>query len=271
MAVTAVTFVAAAPLAGAQTAYASVHTSAFQPYPPELSSTTVPAGGVIFFSAEGFEPGETVTATLVPQSTALNRALVGNDGNDGNPDGKTCGTRYRANEAGTVIGCFEVPKDTPPGPYLFTLTGQQSGSVSAPVTVTPRKGNGYGEREQDGPDGASADATAGSPNQQGTSLVLTQDTKGQPGAVTVAGNGLTLSVKGGTAEEQPGSNVTSQKSDLAPAGYDVTGHAVSGGTQPTETGSTTHWALAGGAAGLTAVAVKTITVVRRRRTRTEQG
>lgn len=263
LAATAVTFVAAAPLASAQAAYAAAPTSAYQPYPPELSTTTVPAGGLIFFSAGGFEAGETVTATLVPQSSVvLSRASF--RGGDGCPHGVDCGPVYHANENGTVIGCFRVPKDTPPGPYLFTLTGEESGSVSAPVTVTPRDRHHGGK----GPDRANSDGQSELDRQ--ARLALKEVTERQPGTVTVAGNGKTLTLKAGTAEGQPVSAEKSRNKDLSLAGYDDGGQD-STGTGSADQGSGTDWALAGGAAAFAAIAVKTVTVVRRRRTRTEQG
>jgi hypothetical protein len=89
-----------------------------------------------------------------------------------------------------------------------------------------------------------------------------------PGTVKVAGNGKTLALRTGAAGEQLGSVGTTDQQALA--GYDATSQ-VSGDTVPAGTGSGTNWALVGGAAGLTAIAVKAVTVVRRRHTRTEQG
>lgn len=265
LAAAAAVFVAAVPLANAQAAYADAPTSVYQPYPPELNTATVPAGGVIYFVAEGFEPGEVVTAALVPQSsTTLSGPPRSGDGEGGGDKCKERDATYRANARGTVSGCFQVPKKTPPGPYLFTLTGEESGSVSAPVTVTAKNGpgneqgnghgNGHGERSADG-----------------ASLPLEDGAEGRPGTVKVAGNGKTLALRTGAAGEQPGSvGTASQQGALALAGYDATSH-VSGSTVPAETGPGTNWALAGGAAGLAAIAVKAVTVVRRRHTRTEQG
>ncbi|QYX80327.1 hypothetical protein [Streptomyces akebiae] len=270
LAATAVTFVAAVPLATAQAAYADAPTSVYQPYPPELSTTTVPAGGVIYFVAEGFESGEVVTAALVPQSsTTLSGSPRSGDGEGGGGGGGKCKDQdatYQANARGTVFGCFQVPKNTPPGPYLFTLTGEESGSVSAPVTVTAKNGagneHGNGPGNGHGPREGSAD---------GASLPLEGGAEGRPGTVKVVGNGKTLALSTGAAGEQPGSvGTTSQQGDLALAGYGATS-PVSGSTVPAETGPGTSWALAGGAAGLAAIAVKAVTVVRRRHTRTEQG
>lgn len=267
LAATAATFVAAVPLATAQAAYADAPTSVYQPYPPELSTATVPAGGVIYFVAEGFEPGEMVTAALVPQSsTALSGSPRSGDGEGGGGKCRERDATYQANARGTVFGCFQVPKRTPPGPYLFTLTGEESGSVSAPVTVTAKNGpgneHGNGHGNGHGPGERSAD---------GASLPLEDGAEGRPGTVKVAGNGKTLALRTGAAGEQPGSvGTTSQQGALALAGYDATSQ-VSGSTVPTETGPGTNWALAGGAAGLAAIAVKVVTVVRRRHTRTEQG
>lgn len=261
LAATVATFVAAVPLASAQSAYAGAHTSAYQPYPPELSTATVPAGGAIFFVAEHFQPGEQVTAALVPQSSTTTRSSLSRGGDGG---GAKCenGPTYHANQRGTVFGCFRVPKDTPPGPYLFTLTGEQSGSVSAPVTVTEGHGHGHGDGHK--PYGKDSRLNRASFPSKG-------DIEGQPGTVKVAGNGKTLSLRTTAAEEQPGSAATSQQRDLALAGYEGTGQDVSGGTGPAQNGSGPNWALVGGAAGLAAIAVRTVTVVRRRRPRTEQG
>ncbi|MDQ0602069.1 hypothetical protein QF037_006414 [Streptomyces canus] len=251
---TAATFVAAVPLVNAQSAYAEVPTNVYQPYPPELSTATVPAGGVIYFVAEGFEPGEVVTAELVPQSsTTLSGPSRSGGGGGGGGKCRDRDATYRANARGTVFGCFQVPKNTRPGPYLFTLTGEESGSVSAPVMVTPKHGHGKGGRNADG-----------------ASLPMEGGVEGYPGTVKVAGNGKTLALRTGAAVEQPGSTGTSQQRELALADYDATSH-MSGGTVPTETDSGTNWALVGGAAGLAAIAVKTVTVVRRRHARTEQG
>ncbi|MFC5633130.1 hypothetical protein [Streptomyces bullii] len=230
-----------------------------------MSSATVPAGGALFFSAEGFQPGEVVTATLVPQSAVvLSRATRGGDGC---PDGAKCGTTFRANEQGTVIGCFIVPEDTPPGRYLFTLTGEESGSVSAPVTVTPGDGNGGGNHHR--PARAATEASGGDLT-RATKLALKSGFEGQPGAVTVTGNGKTLSLKPGTADGRAVPAATGRSADLALAAYDGGGRDATG-TGPSETGSGMNWALTGGAAALAAIAVRTVTVVRRRRTRTEQG
>ncbi|MEV1068412.1 hypothetical protein [Streptomyces sp. NPDC050263] len=261
LAATAATFVAAVPLANAQSAYAAAPTNVYQPYPPELSTATVPAGGVIYFVAEGFEPGEVVTAELVPQSSTTLRGPSRSGGGGGKC--KDQDATYQANARGTVFGCFQVPKNMPPGPYLFTLIGEESGSVSAPVMVTAKNGHGYGEDHGE-------DHGEGGRNADGASLPLEGGVEGQPSTVKVAGNGKTLALRTGAAEEQPGSVGTSQQRDLAWAGYDATSH-VSGGTVPTEADSGTNWALVGGAAGLAAIAAKTVTVVRRRHTRTEQG
>jgi hypothetical protein len=260
LAATAATFVAVVPLATAQAAYADAPTSVYQPYPPELSTATVPAGGVVYFVAEGFEPREVVTAALVPQfSTTLRGSFRSGGGEGGGGKCRERDTRYRANARGAVFGCFKVPKKTPPGPYLFTLTGEESGSVSAPLTVTAKNGHGHGHGNGHGPRERSAD---------GASLLLEGGAEGLPGTVKVAGNGKTLALRTGAAGEQPGSVGTTSQQALA--GYDATSH-VSGGTGPADTGSGTNWALVGGAAGLTAIAVKAVTVVRRRHTRTEQG
>ncbi|WNZ11729.1 hypothetical protein [Streptomyces sp. 11x1] len=260
LAATAATFVAVVPLATAQAAYADAPTSVYQPYPPELSTATVPAGGVIYFVAEGFEPGEVVTAALVPQfSTALSGSSRSGDGEGGGDKCKGRDATYQANAMGTVSGCFQVPKKTPPGPYLFTLTGEESGSVSAPLTVTAKNGAGNEYGNGHGPWEGSAD---------GASLPLEGGAEGWPGTVKVAGNGKTLALRTGAAGEQPGSVGTTSQQALA--GYDATSH-VSGGTVPAGTGSGTNWALVGGAAGLAAIAVKAVTVVRRRHSRTEQG
>ncbi|UUU21794.1 hypothetical protein [Streptomyces sp. DSM 40750] len=270
LAATAATVVAAVPLATAQSAYAGASTNVYQPYPPQLSTATVPAGGVIYFVAEGFDAGETVTAALVPQSaTTLSGTTRGGGGGDkcDNQD-----ATYEANERGTVFGCFQVPRGTPPGPYLFTLTGAQSGSVSAPITVTSKNGHGKGEGKPHEGDRANTDVTGGAAlNQAGTTLPLNGGIEGQPGTVKVSGNGKTLVLRTEAAEEQSGSSGTTPTTDLALAGYDGTGQDVSGGTGPAKTGSGTNWALVGGAAGLAAIATRTVTVVRRRRTRTEEG
>ncbi|MGI5197924.1 hypothetical protein ACQEVY_30560 [Streptomyces sp. CA-288835] len=274
LAVTAATVVAAVPLATAQSAYAGAPTNVYQPYPPSLSAATVPAGGVIYFVAEGFEDFETVTATLAPQfSPALSGATRSGGG------GGKCEDRdatYEANRRGTVFGCFQVPQGTPPGPYLFTLTGDRSGSVSAPITVTAKNGHGKGhghgkgDGRPNGGDRANTDVTGGAAlNQAGTTLP--QGIEGQPGTVKVSGNGKTLSLRTSADAEQSRSIGTNQTTDLALAGYDEASQDVSGGTGPAETGSGANWALVGGAAGLAAIATKTVTVVRRRRTRTEEG
>ncbi|MCC9704416.1 hypothetical protein E4N62_03545 [Streptomyces sp. MNU76] len=271
LAATAATFVAAVPLANAQAAYADAPASVYQPYPPELNTATVPAGGVIYFVAEGFEPGEVVTAALVPQSsTTLSGSPRSGDGEGGGDKCKERDATYRADARGTVSGCFQVPKKTPPGPYLFTLTGEESGSVSAPVTVTAK--NGPGNEYGNGPGNEYGNGHGpGERSADGASLPLEDGAEGRPGTVKVAGNGKTLALRTGAAEEQPGSvGTASQQGDLAPAGYDAASQ-VSGSTVPAETGSGTNWALAGGAAGLAAIAVKAVTVVRRRHTRTEQG
>jgi hypothetical protein len=260
LAATAATLVAVVPLATVQAAYADAPTSVYQPYPPELSTATVPAGGVIYFVAEGFESGEVVTAALVPQfSATLSGSSRSGHGEGGGGKCKERDATYQANARGTVFGCFQVPKKTPPGPYLFTLTGEESGSVSAPLTVTAKNGAGNGHGNGHGPRAGSAD---------GASRPLEGGAEGLPGTVKVAGNGKTLALRTSAAGEQPGSVGTTSQQVLA--GYDATSH-VSGGTVPTGTGSGTNWALVGGAAGLTAIAVKTVTVVRRRHTRTEQG
>jgi hypothetical protein len=259
LAATAATFVAAVPLANAQSAYADAPTNVYQPYPPELSTATVPACGVIYFVAEGFEPGEVVTAALVPQSSTTLRGPSRSGGGGCGGKCKDQDATYQANARGTVFGCFQVPKNTPPGPYLFTLIGEESGSVSAPVMVTAKNGHGNGHGHGHG--GRNAD---------GANLPLEGGVEGQPGTVKVAGNGKTLALRTGAAEEQPGSVGRSQQGDLAFVGYEANSH-VSGSTVPTETGSGTNWALMGGASGLAAIAVKTVTVVRRRHPRTEQG
>ncbi|WP_149830687.1 hypothetical protein [Streptomyces tailanensis] len=262
VAATAATFVAAVPLTNAQFAYADAPTNVYQPYPPELITASVPAGGAIYFGAEGFEPEEVVTASLDPEfSTALSGPPRSGGGGGGGDECEDQDATYQANTRGTVFGCFQVPKGTPPGPYLFTLTGEESGSVSAPVTVTARNGHGDGHGHGHGGGWRSAD---------GASLPMEGGIEGQPGTVKVAGNGKTLALRTGAAEEQPGSIGTSQREGLALAGYDSTSH-VSGSTVPTETDSGLNWVLLGGAAGLAAVAVKTVTVVRRRHARTEQG
>ncbi|MFE9773394.1 hypothetical protein ACFYOV_17260 [Streptomyces sp. NPDC005931] len=268
LAATAVTFIAAVPLASAQSAYADAPTSAYQPYPPELSSTTVPAGGVIFFSAGGFEPGEEVTAALVPQSSVVvSRASSGGGDGKGWPHGIQCGPVYRANENGTVIGCFVVPKNTPPGPYLFTLTGEESGSVSAPVTVTAGNGKGDGGKG-DGPDRARSEGNGELDRQ--ASLVLKQGIPSGPGTATVTGNGKTLSLRAVDTQGRPVAPGDAQTGQVALAGYDAAGRNATA-TGSTDSGSETNWAVAGGAAAFAAVAVKAVTVVRRRRTRAEQG
>jgi hypothetical protein len=275
LAATAATFVAAVPLANAQFAYADAPTNVYQPYPPDLSTASVPAGGAIYFVAEGFEPEEVVTASLDPQSAA---ALSGppRSGGGGGGGGAECedlDATYQANTRGTVFGCFRVPKNTPPGPYLFTLTGEESGSVSAPLLVTARNGHGNGHGDGHGHDhghGHGHGHGGGGRNADGASLPLAGGVEGQPGTVKVAGNGKTLALRTSAAEEQPGSVGTSQREDLGLAGYDVTSD-VSGSTVPTATDSVLNWALVGGAAGLAAVAVKTVTVVRRRHARMEQG
>lgn len=262
LAATAATFVAAVPLANAQFAYADAPANVYQPYPPELSTASVPAGGAIYFVAEGFEPEEVVTASLDPEfSAALSGPPRSGGGGGGGDECEDQDATYQANTRGTVFGCFQVPKGTPPGPYLFTLTGEESGSVSAPVTVTARNGHGDGHGHGHGGGWRSAD---------GASLPMEGGVEGQPGTVKVAGNGKTLALRTSAAEERPGAIGTSQREDLALAGYGSTSH-VSGSTVPTETDSGPNWALVGGAAGLAAVAVKTVTVVRRRHARTEQG
>lgn len=91
-------------------------------YPPaqctvQLSSNVVAPGGTLSFSADGFQAGETVIATVHSAPIQV-------------------GT-FEANSDGVVSGTVTIPTSLDPGRHTLTLTGTASGVVkSSNFTVT---------------------------------------------------------------------------------------------------------------------------------------
>jgi hypothetical protein len=111
--------VASAPAAGAA------------PYPPDtgpmtLTATTVSAGGSLTVGGSSFKGEELVAARL---TTPLRR-----------PDPTLLGV-FKTDTTGKLSGDVRIPRSTPAGSYVLSLTGSESGLyLSANIKVSGRPG-----------------------------------------------------------------------------------------------------------------------------------
>ncbi|GAB3841435.1 HtaA domain-containing protein [Nesterenkonia populi] len=154
----------------------SPHPSTDSPEEPEavqpvgvisLSANEVEAGGTVRFEAEGFDPGEDVTAAINPQ----------------------LGT-FQTDADGTVTGEVTIPEDLEPGEHTLTLTGQESGVVATiALTVLDAADTGAESRaedEEDAPEAEPAGSASGeSTEEEDESGALSAD-KGEALASTGA-------------------------------------------------------------------------------------
>lgn len=282
---TSATLMTAVPLMNSGLAYASTPAILQQPYPPTLSTATVPAGEELGFAAKGFNRYEEVTASLVRQPASA--AGPGPAGREGDENGST----YTADKKGRVYGCLTIRKGTRPGTYLFTLTGERSGSVSTQITVERAGNRDYDHGHNNGHDAGSAQPKQNALNLDENGLTYTQNglSLSLTDQLSMSENGSSLS--GGrdsgiptrpVKQDQQGPGIpdngpftaatghrTGVKTDgqyFSPVGYTDSGHGQNGSSGSAGFGSATDWALIGLAAGLTAAGARTVTVVRRRRT-----
>ncbi|MFJ5530146.1 hypothetical protein [Streptomyces sp. NPDC093261] len=108
----------AAPLMGAQTAYAQ-----YPPPPPTLTldKTTVRVGETVTHHATGFAPRQIVTVLLESREIVLGR--------------------FQAHDDGTVDGTVTIPSRVRPGLHVFRLTARNPHrSASTRIRVLPALG-----------------------------------------------------------------------------------------------------------------------------------